>query len=98
METVKFLSKSLNKKSNLIAEQPKKGKARIAVFSIAISKKESLKIDFVEDAVGLMLPPKVINGIKVSSLEDIYLKKIYAIAGTGHIEDSVGRKVAVGSR
>jgi predicted nucleotidyltransferase len=97
-EIVKFLSVSLKKKVRLIAEQTKKDKVRVSVYSIPIGKKESLKIDFVEDYIGLVKPPKSINGIKVSSLEDIYIKKIYTVAGTSEIEDAIGRKIARGHR
>lgn len=97
-EIVKFLSVSLNKKVNLIAEQNQKNKVRMAVYSIPLSKKEALKIDFVEDYIGLIKPPKPINGIEVASLEDIYIKKIYAISGTSTEEDSVGRKIPRGNR
>ena len=97
-EIVKFLSISLKKKMKLIAEQTKRDKIRVSVYSIPINKKASLKIDFVEDYIGLARPPKSINGIKVSSLEDIYTKKIYTVAGTCEIEDSVGRKIARGHR
>lgn len=97
-EIIKFLSISLKKKVSLIAEQTKKDKVRISVYAISINKKESLKIDFVEDYIGLVRPPKSINGIKVLSLEDIYIKKIYTVAGTSEIEDSLGRKMARGHR
>lgn len=97
-EIAAFLSTSLKKKINLMAEQPKKGKARISVYSVPIDRKESLKIDFVEDYVGLTKPPKYINGINVASLEDIYIKKVYTIAGTSHEEDLTGRKVSRGGR
>lgn len=97
-EIVKFLAVGLNKRVNLIAEQNQKNKVRIAVYSVPINRKEALKIDFVEDYLGLIKPPKLVNGIKVASLEDIYIKKIYAISGTGTEEDSAGRKVSRGNR
>ncbi len=97
-EVVRLLSASFKKKISLIAQQGKKGKVKVAVYFIPIDKKEGLKIDFVEDYLGLILPPKSVNGIKVASLEDIYIKKIYAIAGTFTEEDSVGRKMARGNR
>lgn len=97
-EIVRFLSALLKRKVDLVAEQVKKDKARIAVYSIPIDKKENLKIDFVEDYVGLIKPPKSINGINVASLEDIYIKKIYTVAGTSQEEDLTGRKITKGGR
>jgi hypothetical protein len=95
---IKFLCARLNKKASLIAQQKKENKVRVAVYSIPIAKQEALKIDFVEDYIGLIRPPRSINGINIASLEDIYIKKIYAISGTSATEDLTGRKVNVGNR
>ena len=56
------------------------------------------KIDFVEDYIELINPLKRIDGINILSLEDIYLRKIYAIAG--HISglNDVGQAVLLGGR
>lgn len=61
-----------------------------------INKKQALKIDFIQDYVVCIKPPKTINGIKVLSLEDIYIRKIYAITGTYQAEDEIGRKISKG--
>lgn len=97
-EIMEFLSLSLKKKIELIAEQSRKNKIKISVWSIAIDKKNFLKVDFVQDYLGLTKPPKLINGIKVLSLEDIYMRKIYAISGTFQTMDSVGRRISKGGR
>lgn len=97
-EIVKFLSASLKRKADLVAEQPKKDMVRISVYTITINKEEGLKIDFAEDYIGLIKPPKSINGINIASLEDIYIKKICTIAGTSHEEDLTGRKISKGGR
>lgn len=97
-EIVKYLSCVLKKNIILKAEQDAEGFARVAVYSIPISRRDSLKVDFVEDYLGLVKPPKDINGINVASLEDICIKKIYTITGAFAIEDSAGRKIAQGSR
>jgi len=97
-ETVKLISDSLHKKTKLVAENSGKGKVRVAIYFIAINKDKSLKIDFVEDYLGLIKPPELINGIKVMSLEDIYSRKIYCLTGTAWPEDSIGRKAAIGGR
>src|SRR3989338_1146832 len=97
-DVVRYLSGALKKKISLKNQQLGEKFAKIAVYSIPINKEYSLKVDFVEDYVGLIMPPKYINGIKVASLEDIYIKKIYTIAGTHEIEDSIGRKKSMGNR
>jgi predicted nucleotidyltransferase component of viral defense system len=97
-EIIGFLSSALKRKINIIAKQEQKNKVRVAVYSIPIARLEVLKIDFVEDYMGLIKPPKLINGINVASLEDIYLKKISAVSGTSEIEDATGRMVSRGNR
>lgn len=97
-EIVKFLSASLKKKVNLIAEESRKNRVKTLVYSVSINKDRALKIDFVQDYLGLIKPLKLINGIRVLSLEDIYIRKIYAITGTSLIEDSIGRRITKGGR
>ena len=97
-DVVRYLSGDLKKKISLKNQQLGEKFAKIAVYSIPINKEYSLKVDFVEDYIGLRMPPKDINGIKVASLEDIYIKKAYTIAGTHEIEDSTGRKISRGNR
>ncbi|MBL7196598.1 MAG: nucleotidyl transferase AbiEii/AbiGii toxin family protein [Candidatus Omnitrophica bacterium] len=92
------LSKSLGKKIELISEQNRKNILKIAVYLIHFSKKDSLKIDFVEDMHRLIKSPKIINGIAVLSLEDIYLRKIYAMTGTFEAVDVIGAKMVIGGR
>ena len=53
-----------------------------AVFYMVRSKgKDVQEIDFVRDFLKLKSEPNMINGIPVLSLEDIYIRKIYAAAG-----------------
>ncbi|MCD6311536.1 MAG: nucleotidyl transferase AbiEii/AbiGii toxin family protein, partial [Elusimicrobia bacterium] len=102
VEMVKFLSGKLNKKIELIAEQINDDKmSKIMVYVIPISTNSFLKIDFVEDNVKLLKPLKSVDGIFTLSLEDIYLRKIYAAAGfiekinvTGNIVLAGGRQEA----
>lgn len=93
-----LISSSLRKKIELITEEARKNRVKIAVYLILIDKNHSLKIDFVEDYINLLKSPKLINGIAVLSLEDIYLRKLYAITGTYYTEDDVGKKMAKGGR
>lgn len=97
-DIVRFISEGLKKEIRLIGEQAQDKRAKMAVYSVAINKKDYLKIDFVEDFLELIRKPKLVNGIKVMSLEDIYLRKIYAVTGTFFTEDSIGRTTTKGGR
>lgn len=97
-EITKLLSLSLKKPARLSAQELRKGKVKILVYFIPIDTRHSLKIDFVHDYLSCIKRPKSINGINVLSLEDIYLRKIYAIAGTYYPEDDTGRRISKGGR
>lgn len=95
---IKGLAEELKQRIELVAEQNKKDMVRIAVYMVRFGKKEQLKIDFVEDLLKAIKPPRVVNGIPVLSLEDIYLRKIYAATGTIQTLDDIGRKKTSGGR
>lgn len=90
------IARGLQEKIELIAEQAKEGKAKMMVYNISLRKKQVLRIDFVEDYLKLLRPLNLVNGIPISSLQDIYLRKIYAIVGFVAGEDLVGRKIITG--
>lgn len=95
---VEDLSKELRRPVRLLKQQMKKNLVKMMVFSIEFTKKDKLKIDFVEDYIKLIKPSRNINGVNVMSLEDIYLRKIYAVAGYWQREDKTGRKIGQGGR
>jgi len=95
---IKGLAEALKQKIELVAEQNKKDMVRIAVYMVRFGKKDQLKIDFVEDLLKTVKLPRVVNGIPVLSLEDIYLRKIYAVTGTVEAVDDIGRKKTIGGR
>jgi len=95
---VRSLSEALHKPIELLNQQMSKNMVKIMVFSIALSKNTKLKIDFVEDYIKLIKPLRIIDGVNVMSLEDIYLRKIYAVAGYWQIEDNTGRNRGQGGR
>jgi len=97
-EITGFLSGVLKKKMELTAEETRKNRVKILVYSLSIDRISSLKIDFIQDYLNCIKKPKLINGIKVLSLEDIYLRKIYAITGTISKKDFIGRKTMIGGR
>jgi len=82
----------------LSAERAQEDRAKIMVYFLEADKGISLKIDFIEDTFKLIKEPNIVNGIPVSSLEDIYLKKIYAVSGVSQNLDSTGRGRIVGGR
>ncbi|MCJ7645798.1 nucleotidyl transferase AbiEii/AbiGii toxin family protein [bacterium] len=92
------ISKSLGLRISLAKEQNKKDMAKMAVYYIYISKGEILKIDFVEDFFELIEPLKTVDGIKVLSLEDIYLRKIFTVSGAIGTTDLTGRRTFKGGR
>ncbi len=95
---IKFLSDALKKEFKLIREQTNKDKVRIMIFSAVLTKAESLKIDFIEDYIKRLKPAKQVDGVWVFALEDIYLRKLYAISGTTEAVDLTGRTVGIGGR
>ena len=98
VKIIEELSTELEKSIELIGQQMRKKKARMLVYRIPFDKKGVLKVDFVEDFLKFIKPVKVINGIGVLSLEDIYLRKLYAITGFVPTTDSVGHKEMVEGR
>lgn len=93
-----FISNSLKKRMELVAEESRKTKVKILIFSLAIDKKTSLKIDFIQDYMEHLKPLRLINGINILSIEDIYSMKIRAITGTLQTTDYLGRRIFKGGR
>jgi hypothetical protein len=73
-------------------------KTKMLVYYIYFTRRNTLKIDFVEDIFTLIKEPKIVDGIKILSLEDIYLRKIYALIGVLPALNSIGRKKFIGGR
>lgn len=95
---VRLLEEKIQKPVEPIEEINKPEFARMKVFMLDFTQNSGIKIDFVEDFVKLLEPLKVVNGIPVLSLKDIYLRKIYTIAGTGVDTGITGRKIIAGGR
>ena len=93
-----YLEDTLKKKVILIGQNLEKKTARMAVYNIHFTATDVLKIDFVEDTIELLKKTKVVDGIRVLSLEDIYLRKLYALAGMIKISDEAGQDKFVGGR
>ena len=98
MGIVKELSAELKKPIKMLGQQLRKDMVKMATFSVKLDKRSFLKMDFVEDYLKIIKQPNNINGIFVMSLEDIYLRKISAIAGISQTTDIAGRRKSAGSR
>ena len=92
------LSSALKANIELTAEMSKGNRARILFYNLTVDEKNSLKIDFIEDLFRRIGIVNVVNGIPVLSLEDIYLRKIYAVCGVSEMLDDAGRKIFLGGR
>ena len=95
---ISLLSEALNRKIELIGRESRKNRAKILVYSVPLSESQFLKLDFVQDYFRLIKPLKVINGINVLALEDIYIRKILTLTGAIHVEDVIGRPTLTGGR
>ena len=97
-EAIAYLQKKHNMKTELVAEKTGDRFAKIMMYTVADKKGGTCKIDFVEDFVKLVQPLREVDGIHVVSLEDIYLRKLYAVAGHTASQNDVGQHVAIGGR
>ena len=97
-KTAEYLEKILKKKVSLAGQSLKEKTAKIVVYNIRFTTTDLLKIDFVEDTVGLLKKTKAVDGIRILSLEDIYLRKLYALAGMIGTFDEAGQKKFIGGR
>ena len=97
-EIIEYLKMTLKIKVKIIAQSLEEGKVKIVVCNIHFGSRDALKIDFVEDTLDLIKRPRAVEGINVLSLEDIYLRKIYAATGMVRALDEIGRKEFAGGR
>jgi len=92
------LSKILKVEIPLVSEEISQDKAKMQVYYIPAGKESSLKLDFVEDVFPLLKPCKIVDGISILSIEDIFLRKIYAVGGVLLRESETGKPVYLGGR
>ncbi len=95
---VSELAKTTGCKIELGKAVEKKDLVQIMVYYLYINEDETLKIDFVEDAYELVKPVKIIDGVPILSLEDIYMRKIFAACGTNKTVNVIGREIFRGGR
>jgi hypothetical protein len=97
-EIVESLEKTLSRKISLAGQNLEDKTAKILIYNIHFSSKDTLKIDFVEDVFKLIKHAKAVEGIRVLSLEDIYIRKLYAVCGAISGIGAIGRKQVLGGR
>ena len=95
---MKFLCKETKVKIRLAGQSLGEKYEKIMVYEVYFTDKDVLKIDFVEDVHRLIKKPKLVDGIKILPLEDIYMRKIYTL--TGYIEKigKIGQSRLAGGR
>ncbi len=75
------------------------GRAKVRFYIVKVEgTNRPLKIDFVQDVFLNKPNIKEIEGVKVYSAEDIYLRKIIAISGLSLESDQIGRQMFSGRR
>jgi len=95
---ISYLAQSTCRKIELAIVRDKKDMAQVMIYHLRINKDELLKIDFVEDVYELLKPLKILDGIPVLSLEDIYVRKIFAACGSHKTVDLTGKETFIGGR
>lgn len=95
---VETIIKGANAGARLLNSSQKEGFAKFAMYLTTFPDGLELKLDFVEDHVTILKPFNLINGINVLSIEDIYLRKLFAVAGTVSRTDDSGRAISLGGR
>jgi predicted nucleotidyltransferase component of viral defense system len=95
---IEYLEKTLSKKIELIGQNLDNKTAGMLLYNIHFNRNDMLKIDFVEDLLRLIKPTKTVEGVRILSLEDIYIRKLYAVCGAVSAVDTVGRKEVLGGR
>ncbi len=94
---ISILDEALKVDPKLAEEQNKADNARYRIYRITIDG-TPLKIDFIEDVFKLLKPLRNIDGMPALSIEDIYIRKIYAACGVIEKKDATGRQVFKGGR
>ena len=98
-DLVLAFKKHLNCKIELESEFVAGGRANVRFYAVPIRGCErTLKIDFVEDVIFTKPDIKKIKGVRLYSVENIYLQKIFAITGTHLGTDDTGRQITGGRR
>ena len=92
------LKKEIGLSIKLLNSSAKDGLAKFAIYLATFPDNAELKLDFVEDYIKLLKPFNLVNGVNVLSIEDIYLRKLFAAGGTVAAQDETGKIISLGGR
>ena len=96
-EVINYL-KNMNVETELIGQNLNDKYAKIMMYRIKFTDGIFCKIDFIEDVFPLLKPCIMVEGVNIASLEDIYLRKIYTIAGVKKEQSHTGAEIFIGGR
>ncbi|MFH0796283.1 MAG: nucleotidyl transferase AbiEii/AbiGii toxin family protein [Candidatus Omnitrophota bacterium] len=97
-KVIETIESFTGQKADLKAENTQPGFVKMQVFDIQMRSGTKLKVDFVQDSLKLLKGLNEFNGIPVLSVEDIYLRKIFAVSGSLVTTNLVGRPDIAGGR
>jgi predicted nucleotidyltransferase component of viral defense system len=86
------------KAKKVIDSDGKHGFVKMRRYELPLGGGEPLKIDFVKDLADLLKPFNRVAGIDYASLDDIYLRKLYAVTGIITGTDRLGKVQTKGKR
>ena len=95
-QVAEIIGESLSLPIELIRDQTSDKFVKIMMYLVHGKDKIDLKIDFVEDYLQALSPMRITDGINVHAIEDIYVRKIYTVAGQMPQIDLIGRLEASG--
>lgn len=97
-KVIETIESFTGQKAVLKAENTKPEFVKMQGFDIRMRSGTKIKVDFVQDCLKLLKNLNEFNGIPVLSVEDIYLRKIFAAAGSLVTTNLVGKPDIAGGR
>ena len=96
---VSAFGRYFGKSVKLEAEFLVTGKAKVRFYTVSVKGSDRpLKIDFVEDVFFSKPAIKKFKGVRVYSVDNIYMQKIATVSGIPSGVDEVGRELRIGRR
>ncbi len=92
-KVARYITKKTGFTGRLVNETTRHGRVKMAVYNFEIGSKPGLKVDFVEDFDRLIHP---VEKDGITSVDDLYLRKIRAAIGWTEKASSIGRPMAGG--
>ena len=95
---IKTLENSCRAETEVIVEQVKNDMAKMVVYKLLFNDGAVCRVDFAEDLFELINPLRRFDELNVLSLEDIYLRKVYAVSGYVRSQNIIGQDIMIGGR